>query len=88
MVWVLGGWIYFKIIGAPLLAFATSSSAATLPRSLQVAEQAGVRQETYQFILPLGAAINMDGTALGFPIMIIFIGQLFNSEVPFGTKLL
>ena len=65
------GWKWFaKIWRAPLLAFATSSSAATLPRSLQVADAAGVRKEIYSFILPLGAAINMDGTALGFPIMI------------------
>ena len=44
---------------APLLAFATSSSAATLPRSLQVAENAKVHPEVYNFVLPLGAAINM-----------------------------
>ncbi len=48
------GWAWFaKIWRAPLLAFATSSSAATLPRSLQVADQAGVRKEIYSFILPL-----------------------------------
>jgi len=80
------GWAWFaKIYKAPLLAFATSSSAATLPRSLQVADQAGVRKEIYSFILPLGAAINMDGTALGFPIMIGLIAQLNGVEVNFGT---
>lgn len=67
------------------MAFATSSSAATLPRSLQVADAAGVRPESYQFILPLGAAINMDGTALGFPIMIGLIAQLNEVELNFGT---
>jgi len=71
------GWSWFlKIWRAPLLAFATSSSAATLPRSLQVADAAGVRKEIYSFIVPLGAAINMDGTAMGFPIMIGLIAQL------------
>merc|ERR1719334_619379 len=80
------GWKWFaKIWRAPLLAFATSSSAATLPRSLQVADAAGVRKEIYSFILPLGAAINMDGTALGFPIMIGLIAQLNGVEVDFGT---
>merc|ERR1719415_282302 len=80
------GWKWFsKIWRAPLLAFATSSSAATLPRSLQVADQAGVRKSVYSFILPLGAAINMDGTALGFPIMIGLIAQLNEIELNFGT---
>jgi len=79
------GWRWFlKIWRAPLLAFATSSSAATLPRSLQVADQAGVRKEVYSFILPLGAAINMDGTAMGFPIMIGLIAQLNDVALDFG----
>merc|ERR1712241_1384645 len=56
-----------------------------LPRSLQVARDAGVRQESYQFILPLGAAINMDGTALGFPIMVALIAQLNEVTLDFGT---
>merc|ERR1712141_722335 len=79
------GWKWFlKIWRAPLLAFATSSSAATLPRSLQVADQAGVRKSVYSFILPLGAAINMDGTAMGFPIMIGLIAQLNDVSLDFG----
>ena len=80
------GWLWFtKIYEAPLLAFATSSSAATLPRSLQVAEKAGVRRQIYQFILPLGSAINMDGTALGFPIMVALIAQLNERSIDAGT---
>merc|ERR1711902_169075 len=80
------GWAWFaKIWQAPWMALATSSSAATLPRSLQVARDAGVRQESYQFILPLGAAINMDGTALGFPIMIALIAQLNEVSLDVGT---
>eukprot|EP00485_Elphidium_margaritaceum_P001579 CAMPEP_0202688108 /NCGR_PEP_ID=MMETSP1385-20130828/3642_1 /ASSEMBLY_ACC=CAM_ASM_000861 /TAXON_ID=933848 /ORGANISM="Elphidium margaritaceum" /LENGTH=558 /DNA_ID=CAMNT_0049342999 /DNA_START=94 /DNA_END=1770 /DNA_ORIENTATION=+ len=82
------GWAWFRrIYEAPLLAFATSSSAATLPRSLLVARKAGVRPEVYKFILPLGSAINMDGTALGFPIMIGLIAQLNNVQLDFGTIL-
>lgn len=80
------GWKWFaKIYEAPMLAFATSSSAATLPRSIQVAEKAGVRKEISDFILPLGAAINMDGTALGFPIMIGLIAQLNEVSLDAGT---
>merc|ERR1712228_503121 len=80
------GWLWFsKIWQAPWMALATSSSAATLPRSLQVARDAGVRQSSFQFILPLGAAINMDGTALGFPIMIALIAQLNEIDLDFGT---
>jgi len=79
------GWLWFwKIRDAPLLAFATSSSTATLPKSLVVAEAAGVRKSIYQFILPLGSAINMDGTALGFPIMIALIAQLNDVSLDFG----
>eukprot|EP01084_Bolivina_argentea_P319233 553712_1 len=75
---------YYKICAAPLLAFATSSSAATLPRSLMVAEEAGIRKEVYSFIIPLGAAINMDGTALGFPIMVGLIAQLNGVTLDIG----
>ena len=53
----------------------------------RVARDAGVRQDSFQFILPLGAAINMDGTALGFPIMIALIAQLNDVELDFGTVL-
>ena len=74
-----------KIYEAPLLAFATSSSAATLPRSLQVADRAGVRKSIYQFILPLGAAINMDGTALSWPVGIGLIAQLNGITLSYGT---
>lgn len=80
------GWKWFaQIYEAPMLAFATSSSAATLPRSIVVAEKAGVRKEISDFILPLGAAINMDGTALGFPIMVALIAQLNEVTLDFGT---
>ena len=81
----LNGWLYYaKIYPAAVVAFATSSSMATLPRSLTVAEHAGVRKDVFSFIIPLGAAINMDGTALGFPIMIALIAQLNDAPMDFG----
>ena len=72
------------VYDAPLLAFATASSAATLPRSLMVADKAGISRNVYQFIVPLGAAINMDGTATTFPISIALIAQLNDVELSFG----
>jgi len=68
-----------------MFGFVINSSAATLPRSLQIAEKVGLRKEFYQFILPLGCAINMDGTALGFPIMIGLIAQLHGVTLSVGT---
>jgi Na+/H+-dicarboxylate symporter len=74
---------YFrKIREAPLLAFSTASSAATLPVSMQVAEEkGGVRKETAGFVLPLGATINMDGTALYESVAAVFIANLYGIEL-------
>jgi len=73
----------FKAISAPLaMAFATSSSSATLPLSMQVAEQKlGVSQSTSSFVLPLGAVMNMDGTALFEGVAAIFLAQLFSIDL-------
>ncbi|QJA06822.1 dicarboxylate/amino acid:cation symporter [Thermosulfurimonas marina] len=59
-------WRYFLAVReAPFLAFSTASSSATLPVTLEVAEErGGVRREVAGFVLPLGATVNMDGTAL------------------------
>jgi len=72
---------------APFTAFATSSSAATLPVSLRVAKDYGIREHIRQFVLPVGAAINMDGTALGFPIMVMFGAQTLGMDVNGGTQI-
>lgn len=73
----------FKAISAPLaMAFATSSSSATLPLSMQVAEnELGVSQSTSSFVLPLGAVMNMDGTALFEGVAAIFLAQLFGIDL-------
>jgi Na+/H+-dicarboxylate symporter len=57
---------FFKAIApAQLLAFSTSSSAATLPVTMEcVTENVGVDEEVSSFVLPLGATVNMDGTSL------------------------
>jgi Na+/H+-dicarboxylate symporter len=67
---------YFSSVKKALLsAFATSSSSATLPISLECAREAGIDDETSSFVLPLGATINMDGTALYEAVIAIFIAQ-------------
>ncbi|QUM86960.1 dicarboxylate/amino acid:cation symporter [Moritella sp. 28] len=73
----------FKAISAPLaMAFATSSSTATLPLSMQAAEKdLGVSQSTSSFVLPLGAVMNMDGTALFEGVAAIFLAQLFGIDL-------
>ncbi|HIC96967.1 MAG TPA: dicarboxylate/amino acid:cation symporter [Aquificaceae bacterium] len=73
---------FLKVREAPLLAFSTASSAATLPVSIQVAEEkGGVRKETAGFVLPLGATINMDGTALYESVAVVFIANVYGIEL-------
>ncbi|KZN36666.1 dicarboxylate/amino acid:cation symporter [Pseudoalteromonas luteoviolacea] len=72
-------WSFIKSIkDAQLLAFSTSSSAAVMPLSMQIAEQKlQVQKPIVQFIVPLGATINMDGTALYQVIAALFLTQVF-----------
>ena len=63
-----------------LTAFSTASSSATLPLTMDVVkEKAKVSNKTCAFTLPLGATINMDGTALYECIVVLFISQLYAS---------
>ncbi|WP_028768628.1 dicarboxylate/amino acid:cation symporter [Shewanella fidelis] len=72
----------FKGITAPLaMAFATSSSAATLPLSMKSAEELGVTPATSSVVLPLGSVMNMDGTALFEGVAAIFLAQLFGVDL-------
>ncbi|MCK5455367.1 MAG: dicarboxylate/amino acid:cation symporter, partial [Calditrichia bacterium] len=70
---------YVKGVGAALLnAFSTASSSATLPLTLQgVEEENGISNRTASFVLPLGATINMDGTALYEAVAAMFIAQVY-----------
>ena len=64
------------VVPAQLVAFSTSSSAATLPVSMETAEHnLGVSEEVTSFVLPLGATINMDGTAVYMSVAAVFIAQ-------------
>ncbi|MBE7439748.1 MAG: dicarboxylate/amino acid:cation symporter [Spirochaetales bacterium] len=78
-----------KIRPALLLGFSTSSSSATLPVSMKVAqEELKVSPEVSSFVLPLGATINMDGTALYQGVAAMFIAQVFGIELTLIQKLL
>ncbi|MEL6676847.1 MAG: dicarboxylate/amino acid:cation symporter [Bacteroidota bacterium] len=67
---------------AIVMAFSTSSSSATLPISMNLAEtNLGVSKQTASFVLPLGATINMDGTALYQAVAAIFIAQVFGFDL-------
>jgi len=80
---------FLKVREAPLLAFSTASSAATLPVSMRVAEEkGGVRKETAGFVLPLGATINMDGTALYESVAAVFIANVYGVELGFSQMVM
>lgn len=73
---------------ALLLGFSTSSSSATLPVSMRVArENLGVSNEVSSFVLPLGATVNMDGTALYQGVAAIFIAQVYGMDLTFTQQL-
>jgi proton glutamate symport protein len=77
-----------RIIEAPLVGFSTSSSSATLPVTMEVAqEKLGVSRETSSFVLPLGATINMDGTALYQAVAVMFIAQIYGVPMGVGEQL-
>ncbi len=73
---------------AQLIAFSTSSSNATLPVTIECAEEnLNVSEEVTSFVLPLGATINMDGTALYQGVAAIFIAQVYGLSLSFGDLL-
>jgi Na+/H+-dicarboxylate symporter len=73
---------YKGIAPAQLVAFSTSSSAATLPVTMErVREHMGVDEEVTSFVLPIGATVNMDGTALYQGVAAVFIAQAFGMEL-------
>ncbi len=82
--------IYFLNAMSPaqLLAFSTSSSAATLPVTMErVEEHLGVEKEVTSFVCPIGATINMDGTSLYQAVAAVFICQALNFDLTFGDQL-
>jgi len=81
-------WFLKEISPAQLLAFSTSSSAATLPVTMErVEEHIGVDKEVSSFVLPVGATINMDGTSLYQAVAAVFISQALGFELTFVDQL-
>jgi len=80
---------YRAMVPALLTAFSTASSSATLPMTMECVEKnAKVSNRTSAFILPLGATVNMDGTALYECVVAIFIFQAFGIDLTFAQQLL
>ncbi len=78
---------YRAMMPALLTAFSTASSSATLPLTMEcVRDNAGVSNRTSSFVLPLGATVNMDGTALYECVAAMFIAQAYGLELSFVTQ--
>ncbi|MGK0358347.1 MAG: proton glutamate symport protein, partial [Bradymonadia bacterium] len=96
---IYGGLVKFKaklplgrflaaIRPAQLIAFSTSSSSATLPVSMECAEdKLGISNSVSSFVLPLGSTVNMDGTALYQGVAAVFIAQVFNMDLSIGDQI-
>ena len=81
-------WFIKELSPAQLLAFSTSSSAATLPVTMErVEEHIGVDKEVSSFVLPVGATINMDGTSLYQAVAAVFIAQALSFDLTFADQL-
>jgi len=78
---------YRAVSPALLTAFSTASSSATLPVTMECVEKnAGVSNQTTSFVLPLGATVNMDGTALYECVAVMFIAQAYGVEMSIATQ--
>ena len=82
------GFFFRGISPAQMLAFSTSSSAATLPVTMErVEEHLGVEEEVASFVLPIGATVNMDGTSLYQAVAAVFIAQTFDISLGLNDQL-
>jgi Na+/H+-dicarboxylate symporter len=81
-------WFMKQMAPAQLLAFSTSSSAATLPVTMErVEEHLGVDKEISSFVLPVGATVNMDGTSLYQGVAAVFISQALGHHLEFTDQM-
>ena len=74
------------MLRAIVTAFATASSTATLPLTIQCAKEAGIDERSRRFVLPLGSTVNMDGTALYEAAAAMFIAQAYGLELGLGQQ--
>ncbi len=77
-----------EVLPALLTAWSTASSAATLPMTMNCLEKSGVQKKTRDFVLPLGATINMDGTALYESVAVIFIAEILGFNLTLGSQVI
>jgi Na+/H+-dicarboxylate symporter len=79
---------FFRVMSQPMLfAFSSASSVGALPFNMEASEKLGVRKEISSFVLPLGATINMDGTAIYQGVCAIFIAQIFGIDLTISQQL-
>lgn len=81
---------FFRAIApAQLMAFSTSSSAATLPVTMECVEKSlHIKEEISSFVLPLGATVNMDGTSIHQAVSAVFIAQAFGQDLTLADQLM
>lgn len=78
-----------SILPAQIMGFSTSSSAATLPVTMECAEKnLGIKEEISSFVLPLGATVNMDGTSIHQAVSAVFIAQAFGHDLTVVDQLM
>ena len=79
---------FFREMSRPILiAFSSASSVGTLPFNIDATKRLGVRKEISSFVLPLGATINMDGTAIYQGVCAIFIAQIFGIDLTISQQI-
>jgi len=79
---------FFRGMSRPMMfAFSSASSVGVLPFNLEATEKMGVRKEIASFVLPLGATVNMDGTAIYQGVCAIFIAQIFGIDLNLSQQL-
>lgn len=79
---------FFKgMSNAMMFAFSSASSVGTLPFNLECTQKLGAKKEVASFVLPLGATINMDGTAIYQGVCAIFIAQIFGVDLSFSAQI-
>ena len=91
LVWVIGRYspirLFKAVLPAIMTAWSTASSAATLPLTMDcLSRRAGVDRKIGNFVLPLGATVNMDGTALYESVAVIFIAELLGIDLTIGMQ--
>ncbi len=76
-----------KAFRAWIVAFSLCSSSATLPVTLEVADELGIPRETASFVCPLGATANMNGSCIYFATVVMFVAQIYGIDMPIASQI-